>query len=95
MIASKYGKLAKCSVFNLSKRELSKEESFAFLSLGLNFSLPTKQPDKESVFLGFEKFYKQLSKLKPISHSEEIATKVNLTALAHNIHELYRKKGDL
>ena len=65
LIASKYGKLAKCSVFNLSQRELSEEESFA-LSLGLNFSLPTKQLDKESVFLGFEKFYKQLSKLKPI-----------------------------
>ena len=41
LITSKHGTLAKCSVFNLFKRELSEQESFA-LSLGLNFSLPSK-----------------------------------------------------
>ena len=45
LIASKYGKIAKCSEFNLSSRELSKEYSFA-LSLSLSFSLPTRQLDK-------------------------------------------------
>ena len=94
LVSSKYGTLAKCSVINLSKRELSEQESFA-LSLGLNFSLPSKQIDKESVFLGFEKLYKQLSKLKPRSDSEEVAAKVNLASIAYNYCKLKSDESEV
>ena len=43
----------------------------------------------------FEKLYKQLSKLKPRPHLEKIATKINITALAHNCYELKPDKSVL
>ena len=64
LISLKLGTLAKYNVFDLSNRKLTQQKNFA-LSLGINFALPPTHVDMETVFLGFESFYKQLCKLKP------------------------------
>ena len=71
----------------MSKRQLTEQEQFV-LSLGLNFSLPPSHIEKETVFLGFESFFKQLCTLKPRSMAEETATKVNLASAAYNYCKL-------
>ena len=61
----------------------------------MNFSLPTSHVDKETVFLGFEGFYKQLCHLKPRSKSEETVFKVNLASIAYNYCKLKPDKSNL
>ena len=94
LINLKFGTLAKYNVLNLSNRKLTEQEKFA-LSLGINFSLPPTHVDKETVFLGFESFYKQLCKLKPRSNADETSTKVNLTSLAYNYCKLKPEENKL
>ena len=53
----------------------------------MNFSLPVRRIDKALVYLGFEEYLNQTSKLKSVSKDEEYSFKANLIATAHNFND--------
>ena len=50
LIVSKFGCLTRCSIYNLSLKKLTKQESFALI-LSLDFSLPCYKIDREKYFM--------------------------------------------
>ena len=83
LVRLKFGSLRKQNIVNLSSYKLDDKEEFA-LSFGQNFSVPPKKVNREEVYLGFEKYFKQVISHKPRNLNVAADFKANITALAHN-----------
>ena len=83
LVGLKFGSLSKQKIINLSSYALDDKKKFA-LSFGQKCSMSPKKVDGEEVYLGFEKFFKQVTTRKPRNLNEATSFKANITALAHN-----------
>ena len=83
LVRLKFGSLRKQNIINLTSYELDNKENFA-LSLVQNFSVPPKKVNREELYLGFAKLFKQVTTQKPRNLNEAISFKANITALGHN-----------
>ena len=92
LISKRYGTLPSRKITNLSTYKLTEEEEFT-LCLGLNFSLPPARSDREDIFAGFEMFYNQIRKHKPVDSIKGKAFKANLLSCAHGYSVNYKETG--